>query len=160
VQGVISSLVGLAPSSQQYYLDALDDVAQLCAPNASTVELQGYVRVASGRVIELNDSVPLSLMQNAARRVGAYIATRQFPALAGHSVQDIETWDDADEAAASNIASKLQQQASIVGAGDDAQIIAGCALALLQDPTRYDTTRALVDAALDDSFARDPYWGR
>lgn len=159
VQGVTNSLTGLSPSSKQHYIDALDELARTCAPEAWTIELQGHIRLPNGRVLNMNDSVPLSTMQNAARKVGAYIATSRLAALGGRSVQEIETWDDADEAAASKISSRLLQNQPIVGAGDDAQIIAGCTLALMQDPKTYKPTTELVNAALDDSFANDPIWG-
>ena len=51
--------------------------------------------------------------------VGTMIATIPFDALAGHSVQDIETWDDSDENSATVIAGRLNSGSSIVGAGDE-----------------------------------------
>src|SRR5262249_14974632 len=45
--------------------------------------------------------------------------------------------------------------------GDDAQLLAGLSLALIQRPDQatYRAATALTNAALDDSFRKDPYWG-
>ncbi|AEV97418.1 hypothetical protein A4D02_33100 [Niastella koreensis] len=157
-QGVIGALKGLTPAIANRYIAQLDELATICAPAASTVELEGFARVKSGKTVNFNNSVPLDQMQLAARKVGNYIATAAFDALAGHSIQDIETWDDADESAASHIASSLLAGNPVNGAGDDAQIIAGMTLALLQQPGNYQKFNELVNAALDDSFNHDPYW--
>ena len=101
----------------------------------------------------------LSDAAEAARKVGALLAGGKFEKLNGHCIQDIETWDDADEAAAQAIASRVLSQQSIVAHGDDAQLLAGTMLALLQKPALYNSATALLNAALDDSFLRDPIWG-
>jgi len=157
-QGVISSLKGLTPAVGKRYNSQLDGLIALLAPNATTIELQGFARVSSGRSINFNDSYSLDDMQLSARNVGAYIANSAFDALAGHSIQDIETWDDGDESAAAHIASALLGGRSIVSAGDDAQIIAGLTLALMQQPAKYKEFTAATNSALDQSFASDPYW--
>ena len=82
--------------------------------------------------------IPMPAAADAARKVGHMIATRKFKALNGHSIQDIETWDDDDEAAAEAIAARVLQRQAIAGHGDDAQLLAGVTLALLQDPALYD----------------------
>ena len=74
-------------------------------------------------------------------------------------MQDIETWDDADENTAASIATSLRAGKSIVNAGDDAQTIAGLTLAVLDQPERYEEFSELANAALDASFRTDPYWG-
>ena len=76
--------------------------------------------------------MPLSDAADAARQVGRMIATQHVQTLNDRCIQDIETWDDADEAAAQAIAARLLQRQSIVGHGDDAQLLAGATLALLQ----------------------------
>jgi len=101
----------------------------------------------------------LSDAAEAARKVGGLLAGGKFEKLNGHCIQDIETWDDADEAAAQAIASRVLSQQSIVAHGDDAQLLAGATLALLQKPSLYDAATSLLNAALDDSFIRDPIWG-
>jgi hypothetical protein len=95
----------------------------------------------------------------AARRVGRLIATKTFESLNNHSIQDIETWDDADEQTAAAIAANVAAGKSIVEAGDDAQLLAGATMALIDDPTKYDSATTLLNAALDESFNNDPIWG-
>ncbi|SIT39393.1 hypothetical protein BN2476_220003 [Paraburkholderia piptadeniae] len=43
--------------------------------------------------------------------------------------------------------------------GDDAHLLAGVTLALLQRPDHYDELTANLAAALDQSFKSDPIWG-
>ena len=158
VQGVIDNLTTLSASARSAYNDRLSRLAQSLAHGATTVELTGFARVSNGKSMNFQHSPPLAAMQEAARKVGAMIATIRLDALAGHSIQDIETWDDADENAATTIAGRLQTGSSIVGAGDDAQIVAGLTLAAIQQPVRYVAASKLANDALDDSFSSDPFW--
>jgi hypothetical protein len=161
-QGAIESLQGLSGAHRQSYLDQLDDLIDLAVDGADTIELTGAARSYSGHVIQFqHQAFSLAELQVAARKVGAWIATVKLPALAGRSIQDIETWDDADESVASAIGASLLRGASVVSAGDDAQLLAGLSLALIQRPDQatYRSATALTNAALDDSFRKDPYWG-
>ena len=79
-------------------------------------------------------------------------------ALNGHSIQDIETWDDNDERVAQTINSALTAGKPVVSLGDDAQL-AGATLALLDQPGKYKTVTDALNAALDKSFQTDPIWG-
>jgi len=116
------------------------------------------VNLGPGKRIPVKDDIPLPQAADAARKVGGMIATHKFKALNGRSIQDIETWDDADEAAAHAIAARLAQRQSVVGFGDDAQLLAGATLALLGDAGLYDEVRKRLNDALDDSFKTDPIW--
>jgi len=44
--------------------------------------------------------------------------------------------------------------------GDDAQLLAGATLALVENPARYGKVTAALNDALDNSFALDPIWGK
>ena len=157
--GVIEQLSGLAQTTRDAYVSAVQALAQRCAQGASTVEIQGHIAIQRDRWLPINDSLPLSGMQDAARSVGAYIATARLQALGGHSIQEIETWDDADELTARQIADTFARGDSVVDMGDDAQLLAGATLALVTQPDLYDQATRLLTAALDRSYATDPIWG-
>ena len=52
----------------------------------------------------------------------------------------------------------MTKNTSIAGLGDDAQLLAGANIALFADPTLYNQATQLLNQALDQSFATDPYW--
>jgi hypothetical protein len=156
--GVVENLQGLSTTTRNQYATDLGALAVLCAQGTATITLEGNVEIDRDRWLPVKVSRPLADMQESARRVGAFIATSKLDALAGHSVQDVETWDDADELTARQIAAALKQDASIADLGDDAQLLAGATLALLEQPDLYaSVTNHLVDA-LNRSFATDPIW--
>jgi len=159
IEGVVSELQGLSQARRQAYIADLRAMTDLCAPDASTIELDGWLRFESGERRFVQGSFPLINMQDAARRVGAFIATTQLPALGAHVIQDLETWDDADEETARRIAELLGEGKSVIAMGDDAQLLAGATLACLRDPSKYGEYTQALEEALDESFERDPIWG-
>ncbi|KAK43531.1 hypothetical protein BG58_32010 [Caballeronia jiangsuensis] len=159
IQGAVESLTSLSFSTRQTWMNRLADLAQRLAPDARIVKLTGYARVPGGKSMSFDGFMPLSRQQDAARRIGAMIATARLRALDGRSIQEIETWDDADENAAVTMAGRLGSGVSIIGLGDDAQILAATTLAALRTPDDYEQVSALADEALDESFNSDPYWG-
>ncbi len=158
--GAIGVLTGLADATKQQYIAGLRAAAVASARGATQITLSGILPVDQHTAIPLqHTAVPLAAAQAAARQVGAFLATAKFQALAGQSIQAIETWDDLDEAAANRITALLLAGQPIVNQGDDAQLLAGANAALLQAPAHYDTVTAALNAALDASFAHDPIWG-
>jgi hypothetical protein len=158
--GVIENLASLSPAIRTERIAEIEQLATLCANGATTVTLNGPVRLKDVGVVPLNQvTFPLGVMQDASRRVGGFIATATPNALAGHSVQDIETWDDADEAAARKIAELLGNDESVVEMGDDAQLLSGATLASVTQPDQVDRIIARLNEALDSSFSHDPIWG-
>jgi hypothetical protein len=133
-------------------------VAQLAANGGNSIQLQGKVEVSHTDWRMVNAQIPLAQAQAVARQVGAFIATAPLAALSGKSIQDIETWDDIDEATAANVARLIAANQSIVGAGDDAQLLAGATMAVLADASLYDQATKLLNAGLDDSYQHDPIW--
>ena len=76
---------------------------------------------------------------------------------AGTASRTSKPWDDLDEkASTTHPTGLLDTNGSLLGLGDDAQLLAGTTLALFDDATKYDAITRLLDDALDDSFNRDP----
>lgn len=159
VMGVVDSLQGLSQSVRQQYIADLNTLAMQCANGATAVQLVGFIHSSQGVRIPLQQSFPLDQMQVAARQVGAFIASAKLDALGAHSIQDIETWDDMDEATAQRIAVSLTAGNPISGMGDDAQLLAGATLAALGNAAQYEQINSALNDALDSSFANDPIWG-
>jgi len=159
VQGIIQALPGLSPSTRDSYVNQIAGLSNWLANGATTIELTGLAVGINGKTMNFQKAYPIASMQADARKVGAMIATAQLIALGGHSIQDIETWDDADENAAVKIAGRMQANFPVVSGGDDAQLLAGLTLAALQQPTKYGAFTKMTNDALDNSFANDPIWG-
>jgi hypothetical protein len=155
--GVIDTLSGLSREGRDKYNQMIDDLARMLATGPA-VAIRGNIPLRDNlRWIDVH--VPLEDMQQAARNIGGFIATTKLSALDGHSIQDIETWDDNDEARAIAVKNAVLANQPIANLGDDAQLLAGVTLALLDRPDLYQAaTRALNDG-LDLSFRRDPIWG-
>jgi hypothetical protein len=158
VLGAVEAMTRLDKAKRDAYVAAIEEIARLVAGDATSVHLEGIVNLAPGMRVPVRADIPVDVAADAARKVGRMIATQKFKALNGHSIQDIETWDDADEAAAEAIAALIAKDQSIVAHGDDAQLLAGATLALLQQAELYDKAQALLNSALDDSFRTDPIW--
>jgi hypothetical protein len=156
--GVIDTLTGLSRDSRDKYSQMVDDLATMLA-RGQVVRITGNIPLSRDNLQWIDVQVPLADMQQAARNIGGFIATAKLSALDGHSIQDIETWNDKDEARAMAVKNAVLAGQSIANLGDDAQLLAGVTLALLDRPNLYDAaTRALNDG-LDLSFKRDPIWG-
>jgi hypothetical protein len=156
--GVIDTLMGLSHPVRDKYNQMIEDLTALLA-DGDVVTISGNIPQARGNLVRLNFRAPLSVMQQAARNVGGFIATAKFAALDGHSIQDIETWDDDDEARAQAVKSAALAGQSIATLGDDAQLLAGATIALLERPDLYDAVTKALNEGLDLSFRRDPIWG-
>jgi hypothetical protein len=155
--GVIESLDGLAAASRAAYAARIASMAQTFG-NGAVVSLSGNIPGPDGVLRMLQAEAPLAPMQDAARAVGRYIATTRLASLGGHGIQDIESWDDADEAVVQRIRADFAAGRSVDHMGDDAQLLAAATLAVIDDPASYDRVTILLNAALDASFAADPLW--
>ncbi len=160
ILGVMDTLTGLSEATRDAYAADLVQLADALAPHARTVTLTGYILGGPGSHNWVETALELTEMQNAARRVGSYIASAPLQLFGGRSIQQLETWDDADEDAARRIASALIGGEPVAGMGDDAQVLAGATLALYEKPESYARITELLAAALDFSFDDDPIWGR
>jgi hypothetical protein len=157
--GVIDALTHLSDATKAAYVADIQAVAHAAAHGETQIRVQGDVEISHDNWRAIDETMPLADAAAAARRVGTFLATAKLPALAGHGIQDIETWDDPDETTARAIAARIGAKQSIVGAGDDAQLLAGANIALIARPDLYDQATELLNAGLDDSFDRDPIWG-
>jgi hypothetical protein len=182
LKGAIESLVGLQEDRQKYYLGLLQRIIDEFDPKGEEIVISGYFQAGMDTWIEVKEneifgvprySLPLEFMTEKARTVGSYIATARLKALDGHTIQELETWDDMDEHAAMQIKSKLEDkrpletgkpaldtEGSIDNYGDDAQLLAGAMMAFLNDPVSYFRINDRLKEALLRSYERDKYWGR
>jgi hypothetical protein len=154
--GAVDALAALSADRRAAWVARLDAIATAAAGGATTIDAY------DAEIMSTVQQLPLATMATAARTVGRYIATAQLAALGGGSIQDIETWDDADDTAAAAIAAaatSIAPTATIAAMGDDAQLLAGAIIALLDAPASYPQITAQLTAALDDSFHRDPIFG-
>src|SRR5258708_14540034 len=133
----MSPLPGLSPSTRDSYVNQIAGLSNWLANGATTNDVTGLGVGINGKAMNFQKAYPIASMQADARKVGAMIATAQLIALGGHSIQDIETWDDADENAAVKIAGRMQANFPVVSGGDDAQLLAGVALAAPPPPTHH-----------------------
>jgi len=156
--GATESLVGLSAATRSQYIQEMEDLARKLS-EGDTVTVVGNIPIDGDQLRPFEVKVPLAVMQQAARNVGGYIVTARLAALDQHTIQDIETWDDADEAKAQAVKAAMLAGTSAVTLGDDAQLLAGATLAVLDQPAKYDTVTQALNDGLDDSFRRDPIWG-
>lgn len=156
--GAIEALVGLSAATSTSYVEQISLLASHLA-KTDQVTIAGNIPRDDNTLQPLEAQVPLTYMQHSARCIGGYIATARLRALNGHSIQDIETWDDADEAHAQGVKKALLRGRPISALGDDAQLLAGATLALLELPDRYDAVTLALNNALDESYRTDPVWG-
>ena len=157
--GAIEGLKSLSSGKRNDYIASIEAIAGLVGLGVTEIGLRGRVTIDGDKKVDVNADMKLADAAAAARKVGKMLATDKFARLNNHSIQDIETWDDADEEIAQEICDKVLAGQRIVAAGDDAQLLAGVNMALLQKPELYDAATKLLEEALDDSFDRDPIWG-
>jgi len=159
--GVIENLRSLSETTRHKYVEMLEQIAQLCAqdaPHGQVEMINGFLPITDSLARRFKLKATLEEMKANAQLVGKYIATEQLEALANHSIQDIETWDDADELIAQQIAEALQNGASVVNMGDEAQLLAGATLAVIADPEKYAVVNERLAEALDRRYELDPKW--
>ncbi len=114
--GVIENLVGLSSSTIRAYTRALRRIADLCGRKAwetrkpeGKILIKGRVEVERERWVPLELELSIKAAAESARRVGAFIASTRLGALGNRTIQDLETWDDADELAARSICEALSE---------------------------------------------------
>jgi hypothetical protein len=159
IAGAVDASAQLSLTTRAEHLRIIEDLANLLA-TGSTVKIKGSIPIDRDHFQMLELEAPLGLLQQMARTLGAYIATTKLDSLNGHSIQEIETWDDSDESRSQAVKDALLSGQSIVALGDDAHLLAGATMALLDKPSLYDGVTLALNAGLDDSYRRDPVWGQ
>jgi hypothetical protein len=184
VMGAIQALYALEENKKQGYLEAIKGCAQICldgnrtlisemltkykAPqdlvnhyNPTHVSIHGKIRIKAGAWVDMESrKIDLSIMGEHAYRVGYHIAAARLRSLNDHSIQDLETWNDADEAAAKTVSENILKSGNrIFEMGDDAQLFAGAMLAISAHPDEYISINETLRKALELSFWDDEIWG-
>lgn len=157
--GVIDALTNLSAKAKADYIADLEAVAKAAVHGVTEIKVQGQVKITHTNWRMLDETIPMADAADAARRVGNFLVTTKLKALGGHSIQEVETWDDADEAAALDAAARVVANKCLIGAGDDAQLMAGCNIAIFGQPDLYKQMNTLLEEGLSESYDRDPLWG-
>jgi hypothetical protein len=160
--GVIENLEKLETDDRNNYISYFQQLAKICAGSHQSVRVCGAVELEPEEWVNVNDSFPLDLMQDAARRAGAYVATAEFSALGGQSLQAFLTWNDRDEDVAHLLARTFLEKGEPPPKqmGNDSQWLAAMTLAFAKAPDKYDQFSNTLLDALEVSYFNDPYWGR
>jgi hypothetical protein len=184
VMGAIQALYALQENKKKGYLDAIKECARICLEGNRTfisqmvakhkmplglinhydpthVTIHGKVRIKAGAWVDMEShEIDLSIMGEHAYRVGYHIAAARLRSLRDHSIQDLETWNDADEAAAKRVSENIRKPGNNINEmGDDAQLFAGAMLAVSAHPEEYLSINETLRKALEQSFWDDEIWG-
>lgn len=157
--GVIENLHQLDPATRAAYVADLSAIEDLCAQGSTEIEIDGAVPVPHHAPVRVQARLPRAEWREAARSVGAMVTDVRLNTLGGHSVQEVETWNDTDENTTQAIRAALARGENVARAGDDAELMAAATLAVLDDIGAYDALTERVNQALDASFVDDPLWG-
>lgn len=163
--GAVENLPWLLKAHRDEYVSYLEKLAHISAGGQKEIHVCGLVQAGPDIWYRINTSetgpLPLDKLQDAARRVGAYIATVDLNTFGGRWLQKLETWDEGDEDKAQDIAKTLMKNpnADVSGKGDDAHLLAGATLAFVVNPESYEPLASSLMDALERSYARDPFWG-
>ena len=147
VKGAINALSNL--TSRGTWLTAIQQAIDTASVGIADIE------------INFGDSLnpeiwPLADARKDAELVGRTIVTQRMAALGHYSIQDIETWDDADEAVAIKVRDEALLGHRLTGFGaDPAQLIAGATMALSTDHKWFDTLNTRLSEALDECYRID-----
>jgi hypothetical protein len=182
--GVIENLEGLPTERCRSYIRALEEIAAACLADQTRARINGLVEVERDRWVQIDNEFDIAgppgtflntddaPLLESARRVGAYIATTRLGALGNHTIQEVETWDEADELVALSICKALVEApdveesndddpVTIAAMGDDAQLLAGATLAAFAKSSAgsFAAINRRLARALDRSFMSDPLMG-
>lgn len=155
--GVTEKLHGLDSERRRQYLKALEELSAVVAGGATELRAQGILKLPTRAEIDMDLTVPLSVAQETAVLVGNYMADTPFRALNGHTLQFIETWDDADEALACRVADAIEKTGRAEMTGGASHLLAGATLALIAKPDSYEKVTQAVNDRLDECLRLDSW---
>jgi hypothetical protein len=157
--GAINELRSLSEEPKKRYISQLEDLAIGCRPDCATIAVESGTRVP-GFDGHLPEAINADQLRISAREVGTLIARLELKSLKNKSLEEIETWDDKDECAAQQVATRLANGNSIASDDfDDAQTLAGALIAILRQPRKYDDVSDALRLAFDYSYESDPLLG-
>ena len=132
--GVVDALTYLSPASKQQWIETLTEVAEAAAGGATTIDSYNENGALALRY-------PLEMLAASAREAGKFIATVKLITLSGQSIQDLKTWTDDDEAAASAFA-------AVDATLTPLQLLAGATMALYDQKADYATLSSVLNQKL------------
>lgn len=160
-QGVINSLENLDSAKRKFYVQLLSDLTGLVAPGLKHINLKGNLHLASAYgnfSVDMTGQYDMDLMMQTAWQVGEFCAQTKFRNLAVHSIQEIETWDDLDEANALKCCHRLLDAEQVGSEVKPVMLLSAGILASAYRPNSYQQLNRAVEHSLDQSFAKNPLW--
>lgn len=157
--GAVTKLNALSQETKARYLVQLKEIARNLVGSPRHIEFPSSILVLP----PFPPTIPFKKMQASAMKVGAYIATVKLKALNNGNLQDLETWNNADEEVAQLVSRQLLSDRSIadIVANDtpdifeDARLLAGALFAVLRDPDQYDAISEALGESLGVSYDHD-----
>ena len=87
-----------------YAIRSYYELIEICAEGGgNTIGVHGWLPVQGEKWSRIDEELDFGIMRDSARLMGHVIGTTKFQAFNNHSFQDLETWDDYDEATAESI---------------------------------------------------------
>jgi hypothetical protein len=150
---VIGAVEGLTQfsTSKQDWVSLLEAIAKQAQGDSTHIGLNN-----DGRVSCIGYDITQLAAQ--ARAVGKFIVTTPLCALDGNSIQDIETWDNDDQAIVDGIRTSLPAN-KCAGDVSASYLLAGGIMALYDNPNHYEELTAKLTALLNTKFDTDPIFG-
>lgn len=146
--GVVTALTQFSADNKAKYVAMIKQIIEFVRGDETEIEIDGMGKF------------PMAKMQEIAEKVGRIVATRSLNHFRGKSVQDIDTWTDAEEAKAFELACKMRDSPSANLLHTSAHILSAATMAVLADPSAYGVVTENVERLLDQKYAHDKRWSQ
>jgi hypothetical protein len=101
-------------------------------------------------------SLRLDKLAEDAQAIGRELVTAKLDCFSGRTIQEIETWDEADEDIASRVKQAAQKGVPLtVPNADDGHILAGATMALAENAALYPMLNQRLSEAFHESYMKD-----